>query len=104
MNKTKKRGWWRGVEGEVGEADGEAAHPPGLLRDESLAGHERPEDATIDTVTIFESAGVSGEDRERVERARALLKALPNGGSPSMRKEIVETALKVFGVPTDRIQ
>lgn len=99
VNKNKKRGWWRG-EGEVAEAEpNEANHPP--LDEPSPA--QRPEEATIDTTAIFESAGIAVDDRDRVERARALLKVLPQSATPVVRKEIVETALKVFGVPTEKI-
>lgn len=105
MNKNKKRGWWRGSEGEAGGEGlpNEVAHPPGIPPDEGFAAPPRPDDPTIDTIAIFEAAGISSDDCERVDRARALLQALPHSGPPAVRKEIVETALKAFGVPTDRI-
>jgi hypothetical protein len=99
VNKSKKRGWFRGGDEGTGDVEADAANHPPL--DESLA--TRPEEASIDTMAIFESAGIAAEDRERVERARALLKILPQTATPVVRKEIVETALKVFGVPTEKI-
>lgn len=101
MSKNKKRGWFRGGEGETGDVEADAGNHPPL--DESFATHQRPEEASIDTMAIFESAGIPVDDRERVERARALLKVLPQTATPLVRKEIVETALKVFGVPTEKI-
>jgi len=65
----------------LGAADGEGHRPP-----------------TFDPVSVLETAGVSAEQRERVERTLELLKALPAETSASIRKDIVEASLKAFDI------
>src|SRR5688572_20458345 len=63
----------------------------------------RAEHGAMDVSAVLEAAGVPVEDRERVDRARKLLQALPTGVSAAVRRQIVETALTSFGVATDKI-
>jgi len=57
----------------------------------------------VDFDAVFEAASVDAEERERVNKAAELLKALPPGTDPVVRKQIVEASLRAFGVPIDQI-
>jgi len=57
----------------------------------------------VDFDAVFEAAGVDTEERGRVEKAAELLKSLPPGTDPIVRKQIVEASLRAFGVPIDQI-
>ena len=116
MNKTKKRGWFRsGEEENEGEQPGVAIAPsltgsfavatpiPGPAPAPAELAPTRVEHAALDVGAILEAAGVPVEDRDRVDRARKLLQALPTGVSPAVRRQIVETALTTFGVATEKI-
>jgi hypothetical protein len=107
VNKNKKRGWFRSADeegGMLGDRLPEPVEPavPGsggpLL---PMSGH--PDELSIDMHAILEAAGISREDRERVDRARNLLHALPTGVSAAVRRQIVEAALSNFGVATNLI-
>jgi hypothetical protein len=112
VNKTKKRGWFRtsdeddGKDKESGDSIDMAisaplpAQPGPRLTDVPVT---RGEVGAVDLAAILGAAGVSGEDRDRVDRARNLLQALPTAVSAAVRRQIVETALTTFGVATDRI-
>jgi hypothetical protein len=110
VNKTKKRGWFRSGEEDHEQRASESLPPPQVLEAAAAAppAHEaadpRPSgEAAIDVRQLLESAGITREDRERVDRARALLQALPAGVSAPVRRQIVETSLTTFGVATDLI-
>jgi hypothetical protein len=57
----------------------------------------------VDFDAVFEAAGVDAEERGRVSKAADLLKSLPPGTDPVVRKQIVEASLRAFGVPIDQI-
>jgi len=57
----------------------------------------------VDFDAVFEAAGVDAEERGRVTKAADLLKSLPAGTDPIVRKQIVEASLRAFGVPIDQI-
>lgn len=57
----------------------------------------------VDFDAVFEAAGVDAEERGRVDKAAELLKSLPPGTDPIVRKQIVEASLRAFGVPIDQI-
>lgn len=57
----------------------------------------------IDFDGVFDAAGLSAEERERVGKAADLLKNLPAGTDPAVKKQIVEASLKAFGVPIESI-
>lgn len=119
MNKTKKRGWFRsGDEESAGEQPAVAVAPsPSMTGSFAVAtpvpgpvpapqpelAPPRVEQGAMDVSAVLEAAGVPVEDRERVDRARKLLQALPSGVSAAVRRQIVETALTTFGVATDKI-
>lgn len=107
MNKSKKRGWFRSGE-EDGGARREGSGAPAELAVPAKPGPPLPlrepaEETSIDMQMILDSAGIAREDRDRVERARNLLHALPTDVSAAVRRQIVETALTSFGVATDLI-
>lgn len=110
MNKTKKRGWFRSGEEEHPHQASESLPPPQVLEAAAAAPpeHEAADprtsgEAAIDVRQILEAAGITRDDRDRVDRARALLQALPAGVSAAVRRQIVETSLTTFGVATDLI-
>jgi hypothetical protein len=105
------RGWFRGAEDGMDLASGEAVPMEGLFPSPSAAQPPssdgivtppRPEES-INTLAIYESAGISREERDRVDRAATLLRALPQSTPAEVRREIVETSLRTFGVQTEKI-
>jgi hypothetical protein len=58
---------------------------------------------TVDFQRVFDAAGIAAEDQERVVKAVELLRSLPAETPVGVRKQIVEAALKAFGVPIERI-
>jgi hypothetical protein len=57
----------------------------------------------IDYDGVFEAAGISSEERQRVTKAGDLLASLPAETPVGVRKQIVEASLRAFGVPIDKI-
>lgn len=57
----------------------------------------------VDFPKVFLQAGVDAEEQDRVEKALALLSQLPAETPIALKKQIVETSLKAFGVPVDSI-
>lgn len=57
----------------------------------------------VDFPKVFLAAGVDPEEQDRVEKALALLSQLPAETPIALKKQIVETSLKAFGVPVDSI-
>ncbi|MEA2173945.1 MAG: hypothetical protein QOD00_1537 [Blastocatellia bacterium] len=57
----------------------------------------------VDFEAVFTAAGVSAEERERVAKTIELLRGLPPGTDAAVKKQIVEAALKAFGVPLEKI-
>ena len=49
------------------------------------------------------AAGIDAEEQERVEKAAGLLRSLPEGTDPALKKQIVEASLKAFGVEIEKI-
>lgn len=60
-------------------------------------------DGAFDFAQVFDAAGVTPEDRDRVTKAQELLRSLPTETPAPVKKQIVEASLKAFGVPTDKI-
>lgn len=67
----------------------------------SVAPGARVDDATFQQV--FDAAEIGQEERQRVEKALALLGSLPKETPVEVRKQIVEASLKAFGIPVDDI-
>lgn len=57
----------------------------------------------IDFDQVFELGGVDAAERDRVTKARELLRSLPSETPIAVKKQIVEASLKAFGVPTEKI-
>lgn len=57
----------------------------------------------VDFEAIFAAAGVDDEERQRVAKTIELLRSLPAGTDTAVKKQIVEAALKAFGVPIEKI-
>lgn len=57
----------------------------------------------VDFDKVFDAAGIPDEDQERVRKAVELLRSLPAGTDPAVRKQIVEASLKAFGVSIEKI-
>jgi hypothetical protein len=57
----------------------------------------------VDFDAVFQAAGIDGEQRQRVEKALELLTSLPADTALAVKKQIVEAALKAFGVPIEKI-
>jgi hypothetical protein len=57
----------------------------------------------VDFDKVFEAAGVSAEERERVTRTQQLLDSLPPGTDETVKRQIVMASLKAFGVPIEKI-
>jgi hypothetical protein len=62
-----------------------------------------PVGGQVDFEAIFAAAGVDAEERERVGKTIELLRSLPAGTDNAVKKQIVEAALKAFGVPIEKI-
>jgi hypothetical protein len=57
----------------------------------------------VDFEGVFGAAGIDSDERDRVARASELLATLPSETPVPVRKQIVEAAMKAFGVPLDKI-
>jgi hypothetical protein len=57
----------------------------------------------VDFEAVFTAAGVNAEERQRVGKTIELLRSLPAGTDAAVKKQIVEAALKAFGVPIEKI-
>jgi len=60
-------------------------------------------DGRVDFDGVFAAAGIDRDKSDRVERAGELLASLPSETPMAVRKQIVEAAMKAFGVPLDKI-
>lgn len=57
----------------------------------------------VDFDAVYSAAGIDEEERSRVKRTMDLLRSLPEGTDPTVRKQIVQASLTAFGVPIDSI-
>jgi hypothetical protein len=57
----------------------------------------------VDFEAVFAAAGVDTEERQRVGKTIDLLRSLPAGTDAGVKKQIVEAALKAFGVQIEKI-
>lgn len=60
-------------------------------------------DGKVDFDAVYGAAGIDDEERSRVKRAIDLLRTLPAGTDPTVKKQIVQASLTAFGVPIDSI-
>jgi len=95
----------------IGDADREAAEAPPRpavsALDEMPAVFEKEvppaPGGEVDYDKVFDAAGITDDDQERVKKAVDLLRSLPADTDPAVRKQIVEASLKAFGVPIEKI-
>jgi len=57
----------------------------------------------VDFARVFEAAGITPEEHERISRTLELLTSLPPGTDEAVKKQIVMASLRAFGVPIDKI-
>jgi hypothetical protein len=57
----------------------------------------------VDFDGVFDAAGIGPDDRERIAKSVELLKSLPAGTDPAVKRQIVGASLKAFGVEIDKI-
>lgn len=62
-----------------------------------------PAPPPIDFVAILESAGAHADVRDRVTKAKQLLKSMPAGTPAETKRQIVEAAFQAFEIPTQKI-
>ena len=62
-----------------------------------------PKGGSVEFDEVFQSAGITPEERERVTRTLELLTSLPPGTEEAVKKQIVMASLRAFGVPIEKI-
>lgn len=109
----KKRSWgktvasWFVVDSEPGSP--QAAQPDAGMPSGEAAAPAPSEplppivNGTLDLAAIYGGAGVDAGAQDRVVKAQALLRSLPAETPEPVKRQIVETSLRTFGVPTDEI-
>lgn len=80
----------------------EPASPPPVALHGELPPAPKP-GAGVDFRAVYRAASISDAELDRVEKALALVAQLPIGSPLDVKKQIVETSLRAFGVPVDEI-
>jgi hypothetical protein len=62
-----------------------------------------PSQAPIDFVAVLAAAGVEPDVRDRVVKAKQLLRSLPPDAPSEMKRQVVEAAFQAFEIPTQKI-
>jgi Xaa-Pro aminopeptidase len=57
----------------------------------------------VDFNAVYEAAGITPEEHERVTRTLDLLNSLPPGTEETVKRQIVMASLRAFGVPIEAI-
>ena len=57
----------------------------------------------VDFEGVYEAAGITAEEHQRVTRTLDLLNSLPPGTDEAVKKQIVMASLRAFGVPIEQI-
>jgi hypothetical protein len=73
--------------------------PPQL----SIAGANGAPLAVIDFAAVLSAAGIAADVRERVSKAKGLLRTLPADAPSATKRQIVEAAFQAFEIPTQKI-
>lgn len=87
------------TEPDPGSSDGEAP-PPAV---EPVSELPASPEGIVDFDAVFSAFGIEEEARDRVVKADGLLKTLPAGADPAVKRQIVEASLKAFGLPLDQM-
>ncbi len=110
MPVSDKRGWGKTVLGWF-VVDGEAKADAPPREEEDLVGPAVElrgplppvVQDSVDFGQVYQAAGMDATAQEQVSKAQELLRSLPADAPAPVKKQIVEAALKAFGVPTARI-
>lgn len=57
----------------------------------------------VDFDAVYEAAGITAEEHQRITRTLDLLNSLPPGTEETVKKQIVMASLRAFGVPIEKI-
>lgn len=57
----------------------------------------------VDFTSVYEAAGITAEEHERVSRTLDLLNSLPADTDATVKQQIVMASLRAFGVPIEKI-
>jgi hypothetical protein len=57
----------------------------------------------VDFGAVYEAAGITSEEHQRVTRTLDLLNSLPEGTEETVKRQIVMASLRAFGVPIEQI-
>lgn len=57
----------------------------------------------VDFGSVYEAAGITAEEHERVSRTLELLNSLPPDTDEAVKRQIVMASLRAFGVPIEKI-
>lgn len=57
----------------------------------------------VDFERVYEAAGITAEEHERVSRTLELLNSLPPDTEAAVKRQIVMASLRAFGVPIEKI-
>jgi hypothetical protein len=118
----EKKGWGNTVKGWfiVHDSSGEAEVPESAATSEDelirQAAHAEPDDlpvftsepppapaGEVDFGSVYEAAGITAEEHERVSRTLELLSSLPPDTEEAVKRQIVMASLRAFGVPIEKI-
>jgi hypothetical protein len=118
---SDKKGWGSAVKGwfivqdpsDSGNAPVDATPDEDLIRNAAAA---PPEDLPVFTSEpppapagevnfegVYEAAGITAEEHQRVTRTLELLNSLPPGTDDTVKRQIVMASLRAFGVPIEQI-
>lgn len=84
------------------KAEAEPAPPP-APENGAAAQEGPPPPPPIDFVAILEAAGIHADVRDRVTKAKQLLKSMPAETPAETKRQIVEAAFQAFEIPTQKI-
>ena len=121
---SEKKGWGSTVKGwfivQDSAGEGEVPEPAAAAADEDelirRAAQAEPDDlpvftsepppapeGEVDFGSVYEAAGITAEEHERVSRTLELLNSLPPDTDESVKRQIVMASLRAFGVPIEKI-
>lgn len=83
----------------IREAAGAAAEPLAVFTSEPPRSHG----GEVDFESVFEAAGITAEEHQRVSRTLELLNSLPPETEETVKRQIVMASLRAFGVPIEKI-
>lgn len=84
------------IAGAPAQTEGPGAAPP-------PNGASPPAAPPIDFVAILEAAGISADVRDRVLKAKQLLRSMPADAPDATKRQIIDAAFQAFDIPTRKI-